>query len=334
MKIIILTGIVLCFEIGNILGHDMNITVRKGYQARLPCYYQVHSKNPILKWNKRNGDRDTLLTSNTDVYLYIGKITVESIASNEMNLLISKTSEEFSGQYLCTTDENGNKIILVNVTLIIEKPPWIDTSSAENITIMEHADLKLDCVASGIPTPVVRWYRSKNSYRNAIFTGVTGNTLIIRNVSRFATDVYICNATNSVDSAKREISVTVNFEPEVSVMEPSVYGGSNKEVAMACVVHGTSVRKAYWIDNQGEEVKTNWKYNVSEELAGDGIPMRFLTLTVLQTTKKDCGIYTCQANGDTFIKNATVELKSSGKLLACKICQCSMTIYRRISAVL
>lgn len=62
------------------------------------------------------------------------------------------------GAYICTAD---NEVGSVSATATVEVivPPTVNVTPSDTTTIAENEALRLECRASGRPTPVVSWMR-------------------------------------------------------------------------------------------------------------------------------------------------------------------------------
>ncbi|XP_060563461.1 opioid-binding protein/cell adhesion molecule homolog [Ruditapes philippinarum] len=137
--------------------------------------------------------------------------------------------------------------------------------------------------------------------------------LKIRDVTRYAADEYICRAQNQNGEAERRIRITVNFAPEVTVMEPEVYAAGGEVVVMSCAVSASPLYDAYWTkgsDVNGKRIESDWKYRIMSEDESDQMPVRFLTLIIKKSivSVQDYGIYTCVGKGEGLVAHGYVEL--------------------------
>ena len=88
--------------------------------------------------------------------------------------------------------------------------------------IVEEMNITFICESTGFPLPTIVWSRTNGALSNRVFvsdsvTALIGNgnvtkvsvNLTITNISREDAGVYVCQATNSIDSDSSNISVTV-----------------------------------------------------------------------------------------------------------------------------
>ncbi|XP_053407112.1 immunoglobulin superfamily member 10-like isoform X2 [Mercenaria mercenaria] len=141
--------------------------------------------------------------------------------------------------------------------------------------------------------------------------GIKGHTLIIRDIGRYASDNYTCIATNEHGTAEREIKLTVDFYPEVTVMESEMSVTGGEMVIMGCAVQASPLQDAFWTNNEGDRVTSNWKYKLTEEKETDHFPVRFLELVIKSNifSKQDEGNYTCHGVGQNSESKDVVILK-------------------------
>ncbi|KAH3794370.1 hemicentin-2-like isoform X1 [Dreissena polymorpha] len=268
-----------------------NLHIRRGGSASLICVFQEVDKNTTIRWKLA---KEGFLTSGTRIYKHINNIEVQKPTQHDWTLIIKKVDNRFAGVYTCET--NTGKIIS-NYTLEIVDGPRInlDKSSDSQETCSEGSTHALYCHFSGVPTPTVRWYRG---LKNAVDTGITGEILRLPTVSRYASDTYICEGKNFVNSHNYTIDLQVNFPVEVDVMEEVIKVQVGAVVSLVCAVEGQPIKEGYWRDPQGKTIISGWKFNVTDEKDGD-FPVIYITATsqVGALLSTDFGNYTCVGEG-------------------------------------
>ncbi|XP_060607257.1 hemicentin-2-like isoform X2 [Ruditapes philippinarum] len=237
---------------------------------------------------------------------YNKQMKVEKPGFGEFELNILKLTRRFADTYKCRTT---NGTILSEVTVALEHTPTIeeDQSSPAHVIIREHSLVELKCIFSGLPEPDIVWHRGSTQ---KLIEGIKGPKLIIRNVPRYASDNYTCKATNDRGFKEKSIQLTVQFLPEVSVMESVIHVAPSEAVTMGCAIQASPMKETFWINSKGLRIKTDWKYEVLEEEENDNFPVRFLELRIKEhrISVHDKGNYTCHAEGENGGTNETVLL--------------------------
>lgn len=112
-------------------------------------------------------------------------------------------------------------------------PSFVETQTSKVVEVGEASDATLQCTASGSPKPVVSWRRDdglpiklrgnlqagKRSEHDAARAGellvdeVRGEQLLLKNVDRSMSAVYICTASNGIPpSASKQVPLYVKCE--------------------------------------------------------------------------------------------------------------------------
>ena len=81
----------------------------------------------------------------------------------------------------------------------------------ENVSAVSGQEIRLSCVAGGVPQPEVRWSRLSGTPLPASRTLVLDSkVLTIRHANPDDQDTYVCNADNPAGSVKASAHVQVN----------------------------------------------------------------------------------------------------------------------------
>ncbi|XP_052222203.1 hemicentin-1-like isoform X2 [Dreissena polymorpha] len=268
------------------------LQILRGQSASMACFFREWDKTTLIRWRSKEG----ILTSGKKVYKHENNIEVQKPTEYDWTLVIKKADDGLAGNYTCET-ENGT--VIAQYTLEIIYPPRIiqDRSSATRVVFEEGSTPNLTCHFSGVPTPTVCWYRG---LRDALDTGITGEILRLPSVSRYASDTYICEGKNFVNSRNYTIDLQVNFPVEVDVMEEVIKVQVGAVVSLVCAVEGQPIKEGYWRDPQGKTIISGWKFNVTAEKDGD-FPVQYITATsqVGALLSTDFGDYTCVGEGDS-----------------------------------
>lgn len=269
-----------------------------GDRAVLPCYHRSTggSNSPQVRWFQGM----TMISYGITVYKDRSKFEIEKPAVDEWNLVIKNVEPSDEAIYTCKTVEDGIERETER-SLKVETKPEIDerASSPESISVNEGDALTIWCNVSGTPEPTVSWQRTLGRDDPPVDIGATGNELTLPEVTRYATDVYICKVSNPHGTVTRRISITVKFPVRAAVYQEEVTADLGEEVAMACMVEGQPIIDAYWKDVHGRKIISNWQFEAIKE-PQHGFPLQLLTIKIRRRTltEREYGTYTCYVAGD------------------------------------
>ena len=92
-------------------------------------------------------------------------------------------------------------LIIVSVKFVLV-PPSV-------VTVQEGQNIKLDCLATGFPSPTITWSR-RHKKLEVNKVNVNGS-LIVKSISKDDGDKYTCTAKNSL--GKKTYSFTIKLQP-------------------------------------------------------------------------------------------------------------------------
>ncbi|XP_052807413.1 opioid-binding protein/cell adhesion molecule-like isoform X1 [Mya arenaria] len=279
-------------------------SVQRGEDIILPCRLAdgMDPEKVSVRWKS---SREAYLTSGSRVLKYVSQIEVVKTSTIEWNLRIKSVTDTFAANYTCMADQ---KVLLSNVQLLILVAPKIDygSTSSPEVSVDEGGSVELTCAFTGEPVPRITWLRGDKKQA----TGITGRKLVLRDVKRYATDVYTCRGENSVRDEEYAINLTVKFPVEVEVMDKTIEVATGGMFTLSCFAQGEPLHETYWIDKSGTKVTaTMWRYKFDLEPVGAHVPAKFVTLgTTYNLTASDFGTYTCVAEGEGPDARAIVEV--------------------------
>lgn len=177
-------------------------TVRTGESAMLTCRAIGGIPTPNVVWSRR--DRRPL-PHNTDER-YPGAMVISNITFID------------GGEYECRASNIAGEVSQTT-TIHVQSPPVIRIIPDQpQLTITEGDELKLDCIAEGIPAPSVNWQLPNEDGTTRVFDATHfGAPSLNRpqgsfhkyNVDRRDEGTYVCHAKNDAGEDQRYITVIV-----------------------------------------------------------------------------------------------------------------------------
>ncbi|KAJ8343543.1 hypothetical protein SKAU_G00308720 [Synaphobranchus kaupii] len=201
-----------------------------------------------------------------------------------------------AGNYRCVATNIANRRRSAEATLTVnpvpgprlpQRPQII--AGPQNITTALHQSTILECMATGVPKPLVSWSRADHKSIDVFNTKVLGNgNLVISDVKLQHAGVYMCRATTpgtrnySIASA----NLTVLAPPSLVEWPESLTRPRAGTARFVCQAEGLPSPKITWLKN-GEKVHSNGR-----------IKMYSSKLVINQITPEDDAIYQCLAENE------------------------------------
>ncbi|KAM8766021.1 neuronal cell adhesion molecule isoform 4-T4 [Rhynchonycteris naso] len=264
------------------------ITLQNGQSLVLPCRPPVGLPPPIIFWMDNSFQR---LPQNERVSQGLNGDLYFS------NVLPEDTRED----YICYARFNHTQTIQqkqpISVRVISakssrERPPTFLTpeGNASNKEELRGNVLSLECIAEGLPTPVIYWIKEDGTLPiNRTFYRNFQKTLQIILVSEADSGNYQCIAKNALGAIHHTISVTVKaapywiIEPENLVLSPGENG------RLICRANGNPKPRISWLSN-----------GVPIEIAPDD-PSRKIdgdTIIFSNVQERSSAVYQCNASNE------------------------------------
>ena len=129
-----------------------------------------------------------------------------------------------------------------------------------------------------------------------------GSVLTLHSVSRAASGLYLCQATNGVGQpATDHIKLHVLYAPHVHAIRPVVEGGAGYKAVMACIVHAEPSADVTWYKNSMRlDMRRGYTINRDNKRH---------YLTVPKVGEEDFANYTCQASNSLGKSRGQIQLK-------------------------
>ncbi|XP_035996829.1 hemicentin-1 isoform X1 [Fundulus heteroclitus] len=194
-----------------------------------------------------------------------------------------------SGRYACVaTSIAGEKEVKYDVKVLV--PPFIDGADAvTDSTVIINTPLELECHATGMPAPVITWYKDGKRIRSGegLRIAASGRRLVVSRAQTSDTARFRCLATNEAGDHERNFNVTVQVPPSIRMTGPADRSVTlHKPISMECISHGFPPPSITWLKD-GRPVITT-KEHLKLHSAGR-------TLKITEAKLEDSGTYTCLA---------------------------------------
>ncbi|XP_009076216.1 PREDICTED: matrix-remodeling-associated protein 5 [Acanthisitta chloris] len=215
-------------------------------------------------------------------------------------LVVHSVTDKDAGNYLCVArNKIGDDYVVLKVNVMM-KPAKIEHKNENNHKVKYGGDLKVDCVATGLPNPEISWGLPDGSMINTFMQSDdsgsrTKRYVVFDNGTLYFNDVglreegdYTCYAENQIGKDEMKVRVKVVAEPatirnKTYVIINIPYGDV---VTVACEAKGEPTPKVTWLSPTNRPIPAlSDKYQIYR----DG------TLLIQKTQRSDSGNYTCVA---------------------------------------
>ncbi|MBN3273568.1 MXRA5 protein, partial [Polyodon spathula] len=215
-------------------------------------------------------------------------------------LVVQMVTEKDEGDYLCVArNKMGDDYVLLRVNVMM-KPAKIKYKQETNKKVTYGGDLKVDCIASGLPDPDITWGLPDGTMVNSVMqsddSGIrsrryvvfNNGTLYFNEVGMREEGNYTCYAENRMGKDEMKVHVKVVADsPEIKNKTYSVvnmpYG---QPISLKCIAKGEPAPRIIWLSPMNRIIPTSSdKYQVHI----DG------TLLIQKAQRFDNGNYTCLA---------------------------------------
>ncbi|NXY23196.1 MXRA5 protein, partial [Atrichornis clamosus] len=215
-------------------------------------------------------------------------------------LVVHSVTDKDAGDYLCVArNKIGDDYVVLKVNVMM-KPAKIEHKNENNHKVKYGGDLKVDCVATGLPNPEISWGLPDGSMINTFMQSDdsgsrTKRYVVFDNGTLYFNDVglreegdYTCYAENQIGKDEMKVRVKVVAEPatirnKTYVIINVPYGDV---VTVACEAKGEPTPKVTWLSPTNRPIPAlSDKYQIYR----DG------TLLIQKAQRSDSGNYTCVA---------------------------------------
>lgn len=235
-------------------------------------------------------------------------------------LRIDQINENDAGVYQCQVAQGTSMPQTAKTNVFVRIPPTISDNSTRSVITSAGADIQMSCHAGGYPQPAISWRRNRNSLI-PISGGVAiyrGNTLALKNITRFDRGTYYCVADNGVSpGARRGISVEVEFKPVVRVGQVRYEQALQYDADLHCTVEAFPSPSISWYKD-GQELSNNQQYSIA--IFDTSNELSQTTLRVKKIEKRQYGVYQCRAANKFGFSETEVRLDEASNVVCPPAC--------------
>ncbi|XP_071456245.1 neurofascin isoform X3 [Marmota flaviventris] len=247
------------------------VVVQEGAPLTLQCNPPPGLPSPVIFWMSSSMEpitQDKRVSQGHNGDLYFSNVMLQDM----------QTDYSCNARFHFThTIQQKNPFTLKVLTTrgVAERTPSFmypqGTSSSQ--MVLRGMDLLLECIASGVPTPDIAWYKKGGDLPSdkAKFENFN-KALRITNVSEEDSGEYFCLASNKMGSIRHTISVRVKAAPYWLDEPKNLILAPGEDGRLVCRANGNPKPTVQWMVN-GEPLQTA-PPNPNREVAGDTIIFR------------------------------------------------------------
>ncbi|XP_012934064.1 neurofascin isoform X17 [Heterocephalus glaber] len=264
------------------------VVVQEGAPLTLQCNPPPGLPSPVIFWMSSSMEpitQDKRVSQGHNGDLYFSNVMLQDM----------QTDYSCNARFHFThTIQQKNPFTLKVLTTrgVAERTPSFmypqGTSSSQ--MVLRGMDLLLECIASGVPTPGIAWYKKGGDLPSdkAKFENFN-KALRITNVSEEDSGEYFCLASNKMGSIRHTISVRVKAAPYWLDEPKNLILAPGEDGRLVCRANGNPKPTVQWMVN-GEPLQSA-PPNPNREVAGDTIIFR-------DTQVSSRAVYQCNTSNE------------------------------------
>jgi len=255
----------------------------------LRCVPPGGNPPPTIKWKK-----------NFKVIQSYGRMKLE-VDSSIYYLRIDKTLQEDSGNYTCVASNDAEERVSKQAAVRVLVPPSITVKDSV-VQANEEDNVALSCEASGVPKPIIKWYKGTSGLllSNRM---QTPNRMTIKHIQLSDAGSYTCRAENSQGFVEEKITVIVKMLPKFLIRPGNLKIGVGENARFECKVSAEPGYKIMWQKTVGAQSRLLFKNQLPRIVIGDDD-----SLTIENVQKEDEATYVCTVISSGKLISATARL--------------------------
>uniref|UniRef100_A0A3Q3DDT5 Neural cell adhesion molecule L1 n=1 Tax=Hippocampus comes TaxID=109280 RepID=A0A3Q3DDT5_HIPCM len=263
----------------------------RGQTIELECIVQGYPTPKVL-WVRKDGELSELRTAK-EMF--------------DRRLRFTNISESDAGEYQCLAENSQGKA-LHSYTVAVEAAPYW-TKEPVSMLYAPGENVRLDCQAEGIPTPVIAWTINgiplSSTDKDPRRTLTPSGSLILKDVNFGDTAIYQCKAFNKHGAILSNTNVyIIELPPQILTEDGNTYTVTEgQKVLLECDSFGSPKPKVSCVINSGAHAK---QIN----------PLTTGGLEIFNVTHDDEGFYTCSVQNTNLSISAELEVLNRTMILS------------------
>nr|XP_044613850.1 neurofascin isoform X13 [Equus asinus] len=264
------------------------VVVQEGAPLTLQCNPPPGLPSPVIFWMSSTMDpitQDKRVSQGHNGDLYFSNVMLQDMQTDyscNARFHFTHTIQQknaFTLKVLTNHPHNDSSLRnhpdMYSARGVAERTPsfMYPQGTASSQMVLRGMDLLLECIASGVPTPDIAWYKKGGDLPSdkAKFENFN-KALRITNVSEEDSGEYFCLASNKMGSIRHTISVRVKAAPYWLDEPKNLILAPGEDGRLVCRASGNPKPTIQWMVN-GEPLQSA-PPNPNREVAGDTIIFR------------------------------------------------------------
>ena len=293
-----------------VFGHFAQDAVFNCFAENLRPHHQVNWERYV--WDSQLVRRQVHIASDMDTQDNM-KWSIEKPTESSWRLRVRSLQWEDQSNYTCyiALGTYGNRIQDYKTLFVVDPPQILQGETSYNQRAEEGTSVTLHCKASGFPKPTIMWRRQGNmNLPSSSGGGVTrlNETLIIESIMYLDQGLYICDVMNSFGSARREVTLAVDYAPKLKPEAEEVGQAVGYQRTLTCHVYAnpqpsmnlgdsSASPQIAWMKNDENLAIQSDDRNTLRVIEGAYSRITF-ELRIFPVIPSDFGMYTCWAKNN------------------------------------
>ncbi|XP_043572410.1 neurofascin homolog (chicken) a isoform X11 [Chiloscyllium plagiosum] len=268
------------------LNEPQNLVLAPGEYGRLVCQANGNPK-PNIQW-LMNGEP-------------IEKVRQSPGREIDGDTIIFREAQiGSSAVYQCNASNEHGYLLANAFVSILDVQPRILTRRNQIVKVIENNRTRLDCQFFGSPIPTLRWF--KDGQGNNLYGGNyiihDNGTLELRRARKVDEGTYTCVATNILGKAENRVRLEVKDPTRIIRAPESITVKRSLAAKFECKVrHDPTLRVTVTWLKDDKVLYLPWRMKKDED-----------SLTIINVSERDEGIYTCVASTELDSDSAKARL--------------------------
>ncbi|XP_066889480.1 neurofascin isoform X12 [Kogia breviceps] len=247
------------------------VVVQEGAPLTLQCNPPPGLPSPVIFWMSSSMEpitQDKRVSQGHNGDLYFSNVMLQDMQTDY------SCNARFHFTHTIQQKNPFNLKVLTTRGVAERTPSFMyPQGTASSQMVLRGTDLLLECIASGVPTPDIAWYKKGGDLPSdkAKFENFN-KALRITNVSEEDSGEYFCLASNKMGSIRHTISVRVKAAPYWLDEPKNLILAPGEDGRLVCRANGNPKPTVQWMVN-GEPLQSA-PPNPNREVAGDTIIFR------------------------------------------------------------